>query len=200
MTFLRVFITMLLSPVLFAQSEYTVNEWFQIENSEVNIWGTSNVTDYQCILHDLSNNSDLQIQSTSEDLNINLQNAILTLNCDGFNCNSSPMTRDFLKAIKATTHPYIFIEFLSFQLHDEIKGNPIQENTSAKIAVTLAGFRRVYALKLDSLKFAQSSVTVEGQKEIKMSDFNIEPPTAMFGLVKASDMVTIDFTIVFNLK
>lgn len=200
MTLLRIFITLLFPAALLAQSSYSTDEWFQIENSEVNIWGTSNVTDYQCILHDLTNNSDLQIKSTTEDRLIHLQNATITLNCNGFNCDNSPMTRDFLKAIKASQHPQIFIEFLRFELNHDIHEKHLQKNATASIAVTLAGVRKQYDLTLDSLQFAMDNVTVKGQKDIKMTDFDIEPPTALFGMVKASEVVTIDFRIVFNLK
>lgn len=175
-------------------------EWFQIENSEISILGTSNVTDYHCILHDLDNNSDLQIKSTTNGLYINLESAIIQLKSNGFSCDNNPMTKEFCKTIKADKHPYVFIEFLSFKLNHPVKEKSLQNDVIATIAVNLAGVRKVYALTLESLQFAMDSITIKGLKEINMSDFQIEAPSALFGLVQANDQVTIDFRIVFNLK
>lgn len=192
-------ITLLFTPLLLL-SQTTHQEWFQIADSEINIQGTSNVTDYTCFLHDLSNNSDLQIKSTRKDLLIQLENAVIELKSDGFNCNNGPMTSDFLKTIKAEEYPQIYIEFLSFKLNHSVTEKSFQDNVTAKIAVTLAGVRKEYSFKLDSLLIAMDSITTKGKKEISMADFNIEPPSALLGLVKADDLVTIDFRIVFNLK
>ncbi|WP_417599926.1 YceI family protein [Owenweeksia hongkongensis] len=197
---LKIWILLLFFSPFILLSQTTHQEWFQIEDSEINILGTSNVTDYQCVLHDLENNSDLQIKSTTKDLLITLENAVIKLKSNGFNCNSSPMTKDFLKTIQAEEHPHIYIEFLSFQLNHSVTEKRLQKNVIARIAVTLAGVRKVYSLKLDSLEFKMDSITTKGKKEIKMSDFDIEAPSALFGLVKADDLVTIDFRIVFNLK
>ena len=197
---LKIWIFALALAPQFLLSQTTHLEWFQISDSEINILGTSNVTDYKCILYDLDNNSDLQIKSTRKDLLIQLENAVIKLKSDGFNCNNGPMTSDFLKTLKAKEYPHIYIEFLSFQLNHSVREKNIQNNVTAKIAVTLAGVRKEYSFKLDSLLFAMDSITTSGKKEISMSDFNIAPPSALLGLVKADDLVTIDFRIVFNLK
>lgn len=193
------FLLLLLPFCSFAQSTQT-DEWYEIANSEINILGTSNVSDYQCVLYDLDNNSDLKISSTTNDLLISLQNAVINLKSNGFVCDNAPMTKDFLKTIKASEHSHIKIEFLSFQLNHPVTEKNIQNNVMATIAVSLAGVRKEYTLKLESLRFSMDSITVEGQKEIKMSDFEIKPPSALFGLVKADEEVTIDFRIGFNLK
>ncbi|PKQ44443.1 YceI family protein [Confluentibacter flavum] len=39
---------------------------------------------------------------------------------------------------------------------------------------------------------------LKGFKEIKLRDFNIEPPTAMFGQIVVGELVTIDFNLIFE--
>jgi polyisoprenoid-binding protein YceI len=38
----------------------------------------------------------------------------------------------------------------------------------------------------------------KGSKEIRLQDYNMEPPTAMFGQIIVGDNVTIDFDLVFS--
>jgi hypothetical protein len=39
-------------------------------------------------------------------------------------------------------------------------------------------------------------IQIKGSKKVKMTDFNISPPTAMLGTLKTGDEVTISFTLV----
>ena len=41
-------------------------------------------------------------------------------------------------------------------------------------------------------------ITFSGEKELKMTDFNVTPPTAMFGAIKSGDDITIKYDVVFT--
>lgn len=194
------FLSLLISPFLLASQTTRMDEWFEIENSEITILGTSNVTDYSCLLRTSSENQHLLIESATKGLTITLKDAVIKLKANDFVCDNGPMTKDFLKTIKAEKYPHVLIEFQSFQLNEPVEKNNAQQNVISTIAVTLAGVQRFYKLRLDSLNFEMDSVTVSGQKELNISDFQIQAPTALFGLVRADDKVTIEFKIVFKRK
>jgi hypothetical protein len=47
---------------------------------------------------------------------------------------------------------------------------------------------------------AGDKVSINGSKELKMSEFNIKPPTAMLGTLKTGDQVTVAFQLNFQVS
>lgn len=186
--------------VSWSQSNNSLSHICFIENSEIIILGTSNVTDYQCKLFDLSNNTHIQISSTVFDHTIKLHNAIVLLKSKGFDCENKMMTSDFYHTIKGESHPTISVNFLQFTLVDAIENHPIQEQIPAKIAIQLAGITNYYSLLLSNLSVRSDELTVTGSVDLLMTDFDISPPTALFGAVKTADEIVIEFKITFRFK
>jgi hypothetical protein len=40
-------------------------------------------------------------------------------------------------------------------------------------------------------------VTFVGSEQVKMSDYNVERPSILFGVIKAGDLMTLTYTLVF---
>ena len=194
---LLLFLTPLLS---IAQSNEGLTDICYIENSEIVILGTSNVTDYSCKLFDLSNNSCIKISSTIYGKKIKLENAIITLDANGFNCDNELITRDFYKAIKGDEFPKIMVQFHEFTLVNEVADSPTQENVPYQLSINLAGETNNYSSKLKSLEVTQDQLTISGRVDLLMTDFNIVPPSALFGTIKTSNEISIDFLITFTFK
>jgi polyisoprenoid-binding protein YceI len=102
------------------------------------------------------------------------------------------------KALKADADPEII-----FRLGTPLTITP-KKDKQAPIALkgqlTLAGVTRVATLWINTLSFAQDSMRFEGQQTIKMTDFGIKPPTALFGTLRAGPEITIFFKTVFTIK
>jgi hypothetical protein len=48
------------------------------------------------------------------------------------------------------------------------------------------------------VQVTNNNVTFTGKKTIKMTEFEVEPPTALLGTIKTGDEVTISFNSKFN--
>jgi hypothetical protein len=190
---------LLLSFTLKSQTKHLSDLCF-IENSEIVILGTSNVTDYSCKLVDLSNNANIRISSARYGRTIKLKNAVIELFSSGFTCDNKFITNDFYKAIKGVEFPKIMVQFHQFTLEKEIGEYPIQENVPSKISINLAGQTNYYSPKLKTLSVASDQLTLTGSVDVLMTDFLIEPPTALLGTVKTNDQIQIDFFITFTFK
>lgn len=169
------------------------------DNSEVRIMGRSNLGEYQCLLVDLSNCPVKEVISKVSGFRVKLENNILQVNSDGIDCQNQVMNNDFRKAIKADKHPYILLELQEFTLKGAVSNMPLQKEVPSRIAITMAGVTKNYEVSLDYFKFEGEKITLKGSKELAMSDYDIDAPTALFGMVKAEDAVKIDFLITFNL-
>jgi len=187
-----------LIPLLFYGQEIEKETFLRsISNSEIKIIGKSNVAGYKCLLYDLSNNTNIKVQSKREGLNVALEDAILKLKSNGFRCNKKPITKDFLKTIKAQEHLYIVIEFIRFTYNEDPEKQAHQKDINAEISISIAGVKRNYSILVSRLDFNKNSISIKGNKKIFMSDFNLIAPSALFGTIKAKDEINLEFTISF---
>ena len=65
--------------------------------------------------------------------------------------------------------------------------------------LTLAGVTRPVALLVDYFEVTSDSMRFEGRQMIKMTDFGVKPPSALFGTLRAGSDITIYFKTVFTI-
>ena len=102
------------------------------------------------------------------------------------------------KALKADADPEII-----FRLGTPLTIMPKtdkQPPIALKGQLTLAGVTKAATLWINALSLAPDSMRFEGQQTIKMTDFGIKPPTALFGTLRAGPEITIFFKTVFTIQ
>ena len=63
--------------------------------------------------------------------------------------------------------------------------------------LTIAGNTKNVPINV-TINATTGSITIKGRKAIKMTDFGVEPPTALLGTIKTGDDITIDFNLNYN--
>ena len=63
--------------------------------------------------------------------------------------------------------------------------------------LTIAGTKKLIDLTFDA-KVTGDKITLTGDHQTKMTDFKVDPPTAMFGTITTGDEVNIKFQTVFT--
>lgn len=103
------------------------------------------------------------------------------------------MDNKIYKALKNDMHPQI-----TFLLTSPIQ---IQLKEPAKLSATgdiqLAGVTHPMTFVLN-LSYLDNTLRFVGSKSLKFSDFEIEPPTAMFGQIETGDDIKIELDLFFN--
>jgi len=93
-------------------------------------------------------------------------------------------------ALKKDTHPQI--SFLLTQ--------PVTIKGPGKVSVTgnveIAGVIRPMTFDLN-LTWADNALHLQGSRSTKLSEFEIEPPTAMFGQIETGDDITVELDLFF---
>jgi len=103
------------------------------------------------------------------------------------------MDKNTYKALKADDHPDI-----TFVLTAPIKAIQVGTHViAAKINLTIAGVTKAIEMPVTAIAAAHGNILFEGSKAIKMSDYGIKPPVALFGTMKTGDEITIKFKTVF---
>jgi len=101
------------------------------------------------------------------------------------------------KALKVDANPQI-----TFVLDAPVTVLPFRRGEkSMPLAghLTLAGVTRPVALLVDEFDITSDSMRFEGRQTIKMTDFGVKPPSALFGTLKAGTDITIYFKTVFTI-
>ena len=196
----------LVFPFLFAsfaavgQNSSTTIDVCDITNSRIIIYGTSNVTDYSCKLYDFSNNTAIKVGSTVNGNRIELTNAKVKLKSSSFSCDNKIMTNDFYEAIKGDVHKFITVQFHEFTLQKEVKESSVQSRLSSVISITLAGKENTYNHTISTMEAMSDQLTLRGTLNVAMTEFGVNPPTALFGAVKTEDQIQIEYSITFAFK
>ena len=105
------------------------------------------------------------------------------------------------QALRADEHPYIDIRPVAMHLQRELPIVGDQWVTLVAAAqVTLAGTSQDMELFVKARRIADRRWEIRSQKALCMLDFGIEPPTALGGLIKVRDEITINFDLVVESK
>jgi len=107
-----------------------------------------------------------------------------------FKCKNQFAYKDFIMLLKAEHFPYLEIEIPQNQ------GNIIPANGSGilkDVTVTVAGISKRYDISCRIEKSENENEILIGISQIRLTDFEIEPPVKFSGLVKVRDEIIVKF-------
>ncbi len=107
-----------------------------------------------------------------------------------FSTGNPFLYRDFLELVKADEHPEIIIQIPDQQLENILNGKGIVD---PEISITLAGITRYYKIECIANSCTADAIFLRGEKQVKLTDFNIEPPVKSLGLVRVKNDLIINF-------
>jgi len=111
-----------------------------------------------------------------------------------FEASNPLMYDDFLKLIKAREFPVLRIIISKKQLERSFK---TERNSCPDIEIMLAGVTRIYKIDCDFYDCG-NNLFIQGLKMINLSDFNIQPPVKLNGLVKVKDEIEVNFGLIIT--
>ena len=80
----------------------------------------------------------------------------------------------------------------------ERKINPTKQSLIANGTLTMAGVSKSVELHLVYKILPGGELQVTGEHKLLMSDFKMEPPTAMMGTIKVGDEIAVGFQIILS--
>ena len=160
---------------------------FILEGSKLGINGTSNVSNFECNYKNRISSDTLSHTITFSDSLIVAGDAI-QLSSNAFDCGKKPINRNLRKTLKAKDYPLLELELISIEIADEV---PFQ----ASLVVMIAGVQRTEVVTITELSTEEFGIRFKGEGDILLTDFNLNPPRALFGLIKVNDRVDIHFDL-----
>ena len=114
-----------------------------------------------------------------------------------FEANNKLIYNDFITLLKTDQYPDIIIKIPYAHLLNVFSGMLC---TKHMINITIAGITNSYIIPGSASFCAGDKLYVTGIKNIRLTDFNLNPPEKLKGLIKVEDEVIIDFGFVFLVK
>jgi polyisoprenoid-binding protein YceI len=187
------FFSILIYPTC-AQHNYRLSA----KESRMVITGTSSLHDWQCRVEQVSGQAVVQLENGSlQSVNALTFGAVVTsirsIKENGAYYEKG-MDMNVYKALKAEKHPNI-----TFTLAKIVTFKPSGSATELEAAGTLriSGTAREITFPVKATK-TSGGIIFEGKVPVKMRDYNVEPPTALFGTIKTGNDVVVDFSMVFQ--
>lgn len=174
----------------------TVKKRFLIEdNSRLFLKGTSNVNKFTCDCEDSYPAQTFEVESTGPQAKF--QNTGLTLATRKFNCHNAKMDHDMQKALKADKYPTIRVDLLETkQDMNQLKSGARNGfEVQAKAKLTICGVTRSQQVIAKAQVLSDGYFRLTGYQSILMTDFGIEPPTALFGMIQVDNKIDFHFDL-----
>ena len=185
---------------LFAEATATVSTFRTTAASTLWLDVSSNVHDVRCHAAQLTGagifdgESFLQ-RGRFDSVATSVQSASLTIVSSSFDCGSERRNRDIVKLVRGAEFPHI-----SYRVHTaEVTAYPdsADRGLRARVAgeLAVAGVSRNRESTIEARRVADGSWRLVGRLPLRMTDFGIAPPTALFGLIRVQDRLVVNFDL-----
>ena len=123
----------------------------------------------------------------------------LSIPVPSFRCGNRVMEGDMRRALKGETHPAVQFSFR--ELRGGIRHDLDTGLYHAAIVgdLTLAGVTRTIAVAVSAQRLSRTSFRIRAVLPLRMTDFDVIPPTALFGAIRARDSLTVHFDLTLEM-
>lgn len=176
-------------------------KYFQIErNSKLYLKGTSNVNAFTCHCED-----QYDAQVIEAEINggyARFKDAGLKLSSKNFNCHNRKIDNDMQKALQSDRYPAIKITLVdTWQDAKHLQGSSKEWfDVRANVTITITNVTKKECIPVKARQTGPNQFQVQGEKALQMSVFGVDPPEAMFGMIKVDDWITFHFDLVVSVS
>lgn len=174
--------------VSYSQDVYTLNP----DKSILTVSGTSNVHEWEMQVKKPEGtvmfNRDGDGLNGISDLKIKVKSSRIT-------SGNRIMDNKTLDALKAEKYTYIQLT-LSDVNEFSSSGNMFHGTINGYLEI--AGRKNTVTIPFSGSVKNNNEITVNGSKRLRMTDFDITPPTALAGTMKTGDEVMVEFNVTLN--
>ncbi|MFB6317800.1 YceI family protein [Saccharicrinis sp. FJH54] len=167
-------------------------ETFKLDKSNLLVKGTSSLHDWEMEAKDVSCYTATEFEN----------NELKTFESISFVCKSNSLKSEHsmmddkaYDALKVKKHPEIIFKLDA----SSIKNNTDRDfDGLLKGTLTLSGVSKKIEVPVTGTLSSSNQFEAKGSLSLKMSDYDIDPPTAMFGTITTGDKITVEYDFIFT--
>lgn len=182
-------------PYAIVKKRYSVEE-----SSRLYIKGTSNVNNFTCYCEDQFGSQ--VFEAEPKGYVTRFQQTKISLTTERFNCKNRKIDQDLQKALRSDQYPYIQVALSETQCDPRYfqQASTGWWDVTAKVRITIAGVSKDHTVYAKARMVGPKRLQVKGEKALRMTDFGIAPPVAMFGLIKVNDDITFCLDLILQVE
>jgi len=177
---MKILLTLLLTASLIGSGEWAFKS--SKEQSTMMVLGTSTVHEWESEVNNFT------VAGVMNDVNITNLNVEVVVS--SIKSGKSIMDDKTYDALKGDEFDKI--------IFSADKLNVSGDDISGQGTLQLAGVSKSISITAKKVGSTASSATIKGAVELDMTDYGIEPPTAMFGTLETGEKVTIEYQLLLN--
>ncbi len=185
----------LLVSVAFLPISIRAQALFEISSHSMSVAGTSNLHDWTAEVEKINGTFKVTVEGGKL---VNIQDLQVTVDAQSFKSSKgSIMNSKINDALNSKKHPRITYKLSKV---DKISESASGYKVNTTGILTIAGVNQTVSLEATGKVMSNGYIEFSGTKKIKMTDYKVEPPTAMFGALTTGDEVTLNFKVVLKAK
>lgn len=168
------------------------------KKSKLSIEGSSNINEFTCRC--LTNFPPIPFEMHSDDQFRRVRsfnNTRISIPIAHLDCGNERMNHDLRKALNADQFPNIDIRLIQAVENDCVswqrKSTWVQ--LKALVEIELNGCSNTHWLTVMALRQDENAYRFISSKMLKMTDFGVQPPTALMGIVKVNNEIKISLDL-----
>jgi hypothetical protein len=186
--------TMILATCLLINNTVSAQTVFQLQVIDVRLTGTSTLHDWEMKAAKGTSEVAFVLDPTGKITSISRLS--FTLPATSLKSEHTAMDNNTYKALNTDKNPNISFVLTSGTV-TPTGGDNYQLNCIGKL--TIAGtVKETDLVAVGKYNPADKSFTVTGVKKMKMTDYNVKPPTVMLGAIKTGNDIAISYNLKFT--
>ena len=181
-TFFSTYIFMVQAPVGLDQN------FVLSTGNTVKVSGTSSLHDWEEKVNEVY----CDVNATIETTKVNFESLTFKVKAKSLKSDKDLMDKKTYEALKADKYPDITFKMTSASemalSSDSFKG-------TITGTLTMAGKTKNISVAITGKTKSANSMQISGSKKLKMTEFDMVPPTALMGTIKTGDEVTVTFNL-----
>jgi polyisoprenoid-binding protein YceI len=183
-------ILIVMVSLLFVQVNNLHAQSAKIRSFKMSVNGTSTMHNWESQVEKLDGKTSYKIEA---DHLIDIKEAVIKIPVQAIKSSKGKiMDNKTYEAFNSEKYPYIVFTLSSKEI------NPVKLTAALKGTLVMAGTTRQIDILVKYRLLANGDLQIIGTKKIKMTEFKMEPPTAMMGTITVGDEVAIDFDIILT--
>lgn len=175
----------------YSQSTYKVKETKDIV---IKLMGTSTLHDWEMDALSSKGEAKFEFESGSETDLVAITSLSFTLLVTNLKSDSDGLNENAYEALKSNEYKYIRYKLTSSTLSPEKNGYLIK----SKGNLTIAGVTKEIVMDARAEINTDGTITMKGSYKLKMTDYNVEPPSFFLGAMTTGNDLTIEFNVVYK--
>ena len=169
--------------------------WIVEKNSTLLIEGSSNINQFACDVRKYLHCDTLTFATDAKVKRLHFQCRTVHIDVSEIDCHHKFITADLRRTLQHQQYPFMKIHFVSLDDPFAIRvGQPL----NGIVEIELAGSIRRVEMSFVVKSHAGRLFHLSGSKNLVFSDFNLEPPKKLAGLIRINDDLKVTVQLFFR--